>query len=76
MSSRRTYWHLGSSMRKPSDYEIASSQLMYHGARGFAVRTPVAERWERQLSSGGLRSAAWESFDDPRATTYASYVAA
>jgi toluene monooxygenase system protein E len=75
MSQRRTYWHLSGLGRKPSDYDIASSQLLYHAERGFEVQTPVSAWMQRYQAGSALRSAAWERFRDPRTTTYASYVA-
>jgi toluene monooxygenase system protein E len=75
MSARRTYWHLSSLGRKPSEYDIASSELLYHTQRGFEVQTPVSEWIDRYQGGSALRSSAWERFRDPRATTYASYVA-
>ena len=75
MSAQRSYWHLSALGRKPSDYDIASSELLYHARRGFEVRTPVSAFIERHQAGSALRSADWERFRDPRATTYASYVA-
>lgn len=72
---RRTYWHLEQLRRKPSDYEITTSELLYYPSRGFALKLPL-ERWYQVYQRGSaLRSSNWEGFADPRATTYASYVA-
>lgn len=71
---QRTYWHLEPLQRKPTDYEVTTSSLLYYPARGFAVKVPV-ERWYQTYQRGSLlRSGNWE-FTDPRATTYARYVA-
>lgn len=73
MSRRRTWWHLEGQTRRPNDYEIATTRLLWHPARGFAVRTPVTE-WvrvhqrERELSCRD-----WDAFRDPRETTYTKY---
>ena len=75
MSARRTYWHLSALGRKPSDYDIASSELLYHTQRGFEVQTPISAWIQRYQGGSALQSSAWERFRDPRATTYASYVA-
>jgi toluene monooxygenase system protein E len=76
MNPRRTYWHLEPNRRVPSEYEIASTKLLYHQPeRGYEVSTP-AGRWQRrQTLASELRVNDWESFRDPRETTYASYVA-
>ena len=75
MSARRTYWHLSALGRKPSEYDIASSELLYHAQRGFELQTPVTAWFQQYQAGSALRSADWERFRDPRATTYASYVA-
>ncbi len=75
MSALRTYWHLAHLGHKPSPYEIASSELLYHARRGFEIRTPVSAWIERHQLRGELRCRDWERFRDPRATTYARYVA-
>jgi len=71
----RTYSHLEHLGRRPSDYEVTTSNLLYYPARGFAVKVPV-ERWYQVYQRGSLlRSGDWEGFADPRATTYSRYVA-
>lgn len=74
MSVQRTYWHLAGLGRKPSEYDIASSELLYHARRGFEVKTEVSQWIERHQLNGALQCESWERFRDPRATTYASYV--
>jgi toluene monooxygenase system protein E len=76
MSAQRTYWHLASSGHKPSDYEIGSSELLYHTRRGLELQTPVTEFLRSRQCQPGLCCEDWERFDDPRSSTYASYVAA
>ena len=74
-AKQRTYWHLEHLARKPSDYEVTTTNLLYYPERGFAVKVP-AERWYQVYQRGSLlRSGDWEGFADPRATTYARYVA-
>ncbi|HVZ89023.1 MAG TPA: hypothetical protein VHG72_18790 [Polyangia bacterium] len=77
MSARRkTYWHLGADRRLPSDYEIATTRLLYHVERGgLSVRPPGAEFQARHQGLSPLASDRWDGFADPRATTYATYVA-
>jgi hypothetical protein len=69
-----TYWHLAEQRRVPSRYEVVSSRLHYSTQLGLAVNTP-AGRWsaeQRQMPE--LTGIDWESFADPRRTTYATYV--
>jgi toluene monooxygenase system protein E len=69
-----TYWHLAEQRRVPSRYEVVSSRLHYSTQRGLAVNTP-AGRWSAEhQQTPELTGIDWESFADPRRTTYASYV--
>lgn len=69
----RTYWHLEPLRRKPSDYEIVSSRLLWHPTRGFETEVPVAD-WYRKYQAGSpLQCRDWERFADPRETTYTKY---
>lgn len=70
----KTYWHLAAARKKPSDYEITSSRLLYYPDRGFEVRAPLAQWYERHQRSSPLRCSDWDAFRDPRETTYARYV--
>lgn len=71
----KTYSHLAGKRRVPSEYEIVSTALLYHPARGFEVNVP-ARRWYEQHQRGGrLRCDNWDQFEDPRATTYPRYTA-
>jgi toluene monooxygenase system protein E len=47
---------------------------LYYPGRGFEVPTPIAAWYERHQLSSRL-TADWQTFADPRETTYASYVA-
>ena len=74
-AAQRSYWHLDGLRRVPSEYDIATSRLLYYPARGFAVDTPVSA-WHKQYAPGKiLRIPDWERFRDPRETTYARYTA-
>lgn len=75
MKRQRTYWHLESARRVPTEYEITSSKLLYYdAARGFEVATPVQD-WYRKFAVGSsLCLSDWERFADPRETTYTAYV--
>jgi hypothetical protein len=71
----KTYWHLGAGRRLPSDYEIATSRLLYHVDRGgFAVEPPAAAFYARHQRGSLLVSDRWDDLRDPRATTYTKYV--
>ncbi|RYZ08226.1 MAG: hypothetical protein EOO73_09185 [Myxococcales bacterium] len=65
--ARRTYWCLESSRRKPTDYEITSTALLYYPERGFEVDSPVLRHY--------VPASGWDAFRDPAALTYAGYVA-
>ena len=66
---RKTYWHLGANHRLPSDYEIATTRLLYHVERGgFAVELPTSGFHARHQRGSPLASERWEDFADPRGT--------
>jgi toluene monooxygenase system protein E len=73
--ARKTYWHLGADRRLPSDYEIATSKLLYYVDRGgFALDLPTSEFYRRHQAGSLLFSDRWDQLCDPRATTYTKYV--
>jgi toluene monooxygenase system protein E len=72
--TQRTYWHLAELGRKPTDYDIASSRLTYHGERGFETDLPLAGWYRTHLHGSALACDDWERFRDPRETTYTRYV--
>jgi toluene monooxygenase system protein E len=73
--TRKTYWHLGADRRMPSDYEIASSKLLYYVDRGgFALELPTSDFYRRHQVGSLLVSDRWDELCDPRATTYTRYV--
>ena len=73
--ARKTYWHLGAGRRLPSDYEIATSRLLYYVERGgFALELPTSEFYRRHQAGSLLVSDRWDELCDPRATTYTKYV--
>jgi toluene monooxygenase system protein E len=65
--ARRTYACLEGSRRKPTDYEITSTALLYYPERGFEVDSPVVRHY--------APSAGWDAFRDPAGLTYSAYVA-
>lgn len=73
---RKTYWHLAGARRLPSSYEVVTSRLLYYVERGgFSVTLPTGEFYQRHQTGSPLQGAPWDELADPRATTYASYVA-
>lgn len=74
MTRRRTYWHLSELGRKPSDYDVGTSRLLYYPGRGFEVTSPISEWYARYQDTCPLRCRDWDRFRDPRETTYAKYV--
>ena len=73
--AQRTYWHLEGARRVPTDYEIATSKLLWYVGRGFEVDVPLADWYRRHQTESALACDDWERFADPRETTYAKYVA-
>jgi toluene monooxygenase system protein E len=71
---QRTYWHLEALGRRPTDYEIATSRLLYYVGRGFEVTLPAGAWYQKHQVESPLRAADWEAFADPRETTYRKYV--
>jgi toluene monooxygenase system protein E len=71
---QRTYWHLTELGRKPTDYDVASSRLLYYPDRGFETAVPLAAWYRKHQHDSELACRDWERFRDPRETTYARYV--
>jgi toluene monooxygenase system protein E len=72
-AQQRTYWHLEGLRRVPSEYDIASSRLLYYPGREFAIDSPVAEWYARYQKGSPLKLPQAEDFRDPRETTYTLY---
>ena len=70
---KRTYWHLSDLGRKPTDYDIATSKMHYWTSRGFEVKAPVSEWYERYQRGSDLSCRDWDQWGDPRQTTYTTY---
>ena len=73
--ARRTYLPLEGLRRKPTDYEVTTTGLLYYPARGFEVETPVWRHYLQHQRGGQLRASRWEAFEDPAHLTYSTYVA-
>jgi hypothetical protein len=74
-SRLKTYSHLERERRVPSEYELVTSNLLYYPERGFEVKTPLDDFYERYQRGSLLTGCEWERFCDPRETTYAKYTA-
>jgi toluene monooxygenase system protein E len=75
VSPRRTYWHLEGSAHVPTEYDVATSRLLYYIGRGFEVDLPLSGWYERHQTGSPFACDDWERFRDPRETTYSRYVA-
>ena len=71
--ARRTYWHLENLGRKPSEYDIVTSKLLFYPERGFEVDTPISEWYAKYQKGSRLQCKDWDAFRDPRETTYTKY---
>ncbi len=69
----KTYSHLASERRMPSDYEIASTKLLYYVGRGFEVEVPLAAWYRKHQTESPFAGVDWQRFRDPRETTYTKY---
>jgi toluene monooxygenase system protein E len=70
----RTYSHLAKLGRKPTDYDIATTKLLYYPDRGgFETRPPIADWYRTYQRASPLVCRDWEQFRDPRETTYTKY---
>ena len=74
-AARRTYLPLEELRRKPTDYDVTTTGLLYYPARGFEVDTPVWRHYVEYQRGGMLRSTHWEAFEDPAHFTYSAYIA-
>jgi toluene monooxygenase system protein E len=71
---RKTYSRLAATRRIPSEYELVSTDLHYNYPDGFELTDVPLIDWYRRYREGSkLQSANWESFADPRRTTYRGY---
>lgn len=73
MLNLKTYSHLSKKKRRPTDYEIASSNLLYYTKNGFEVNLPMGEWYKKHQVESPFQCSDWEKFYDPRETTYFKY---
>src|SRR5688572_13701158 len=71
----KTYSHLATERRVPTEYEIATTKLLYSTRRGLEVDVPLKRWYEQFQQATPLQCSDWDRFQDPRRTTYSSYVA-
>jgi toluene monooxygenase system protein E len=72
--ARKTYSRLAGSRRIPTEYEVVSTDLHYNYPDRFELTdTPVIDWYRRHREGSKLRLTNWESFADPRHTTYRGY---
>jgi toluene monooxygenase system protein E len=75
---QKTYWHLLSQKRMPTEYEIVTSKLLLYTGEGFTGKrfeldVPL-QQWYQQYQQGSpFTCSSWEKFIDPRETTYTRY---
>ena len=80
MAEQKTYWHLLRQRRMPTDYEIVTSKLLTYTGEGFTgkrfeIDVPLLDWYERYQTGSPLTCSSWDSFRDPRETTYTEYTA-
>lgn len=73
MTGLRTFWHLATATKKPRDYDIASTKLLYYPERGFEITSPLGEWYRVHQRERVLQCDDWDAFRDPRETTYTRY---
>jgi toluene monooxygenase system protein E len=78
MAQQKTYWHLLQQRRMPTEYEIVTSKLLCYTGEGFTGKrfeldVPLLDWYRRFQQDSPLTCTSWESFRDPRETTYTKY---
>lgn len=72
--ARKTYSRLARGRRKPTEYELLSTDLHYNHPFGFELpKGSAVVDWYYRYREGSALHADWERFADPRATTYRGY---
>src|ERR1700674_337905 len=78
MAQQKTYWHLLPQKRMPTEYEIVTSKLLCYTGEGFTGKrfeldVPLLDWYKRFQQDSPLTCTSWETFRDPRETTYTKY---
>lgn len=58
----------------PTDYEIATSDLLYYPKLGFEVKTPLVSWYEKNQMASALDVSKLQEFHDPSQLNYTKYV--
>jgi toluene monooxygenase system protein E len=79
MAQQKTYWHLLQQKRMPTEYEIVTSKLLCYTGEGFTGKrfeldVPLQDWYKRFQQDSPLTCASWDSFRDPRESTYTKYI--
>src|SRR4051794_18061968 len=69
----KTYSHLQAQRKIPSDYEKVTSELHYYLKKGFEVKMPLGEWYQKYQTGSPLQAKDWERFKDPSEFTYSRY---
>lgn len=74
----RTWSHLADRRRRPSEYEIVSTNLMYNAKNAespfeLGPNIPLSQWFKRYRHASPLRGCDWEAFRDPDEMTYRAY---
>lgn len=80
MAQQKTYWHLLQQQRMPTEYEVVTSKLLSYTGEGFTgkrfeIDVPLSDWYERYQRGSPMTCSSWDSFRDPRETTYTEYTA-
>ena len=74
----RTWSHLADRRRRPSEYEIVSTNLMYNATQAespfeLGPNIPLSAWFKRYRHASPFRGCDWEAFRDPDEMTYRAY---
>lgn len=72
----KTWSHLAGQRRRPSEYEIVSTNLLWHTRNAetpFDVDGFMSEWYRKNLFGSPLKHADWDTFRDPDETVYRTY---
>lgn len=71
----KTYSYFAPQKRIPTDYEVVSTRLLFTPGPAYAILAPM-QQWNEQYGPQVFfKMTDWESFKDPAATTYKTYIA-
>jgi toluene monooxygenase system protein E len=74
VSAMKTFSHLAGTGKKPSDYEISTTNLLYSGGKiELDTSSPVAQWYARNREGSPLQCSDWGQFRDPQEFFYRKY---